>query len=156
MKLLFVCSGNICRSPMAAEYCRHRAAHSGLSHIVVESSGLLGLEGVPASAEAQLAMSEIGVDLRQHRSRGLKSTQLSTTDWTIVMTHDHLEELARRFPEGQDERRLLRAWENRPAPDPNARDLDDPIGQPIEFYRKQRSVLTRCVDHLVLCLKHRP
>lgn len=155
MKLLFVCSGNICRSPMAAEYFRHQAGQSGLCHIVVDSAGLLGIDGAPASPEAVRVMREIGVDLRGHRSTPLTATGLSTTDWTIVMTRDHLDELARRFPGGQDERHLLRAWDSRPVPDPNARDLADPIGESLEFYRKTRDSVTRCVDHLLLSLKHR-
>jgi protein-tyrosine phosphatase len=47
VKVLVVCSGNICRSPMAAEYLRHRAAHDGLSHLVVDSAGTLGIHGAP-------------------------------------------------------------------------------------------------------------
>ena len=49
MKVLFVCDGNICRSPMAAEYLRDRAVHSGLSHLLVESAGIVGFEGSPAA-----------------------------------------------------------------------------------------------------------
>jgi hypothetical protein len=47
MKVLFVCDGNICRSPLAAAYLRHRAASEGLGNIVVDSAGLLGIEGAP-------------------------------------------------------------------------------------------------------------
>jgi protein-tyrosine-phosphatase len=47
MKVLFVCDGNICRSPLAAEYLRHRAVREGLSHVVVDSAGILGIEGAP-------------------------------------------------------------------------------------------------------------
>lgn len=140
---------------MAAAYFAQRAGKAGLSHVVVESAGLLGIEGAPASPEAVQAMREIGVDLARHRSRPVSTTGLATADLTLVMTRDHLDELARRFPEGEDERQLLRAWDKRPQPDPNAGDLADPIGQSIEVYRKTRTVLTRCVDHLILCLKHR-
>ena len=64
MKVLFVCSGNICRSPMAAEYFRARAADAGLNHIVADSAGLLGIEGEPASLEAIRVMRDAGLDLR--------------------------------------------------------------------------------------------
>ena len=64
MKVLFICSGNICRSPMAAAYLRHVVSGSpGRRAVEVESSGTLGIEGAPASDEAIVAMEEIGVDL---------------------------------------------------------------------------------------------
>jgi len=154
MKVLFVCSGNICRSPMAAEYFRLRAARSGLSHVVVDSAGTLGIEGSPASAEAVQVMAEIGVDLARHRSKGLSAALLRTTDLVVAMTHDHLEHLALHYPEGEDRRLLLRAFENGPDPAPNPRDLRDPIGEPIEVYRELVPLIVSCADHLVLHLKH--
>jgi protein-tyrosine-phosphatase len=155
MKVLFICTGNICRSPMAAEYFRERAAQSGLSHVVVASAGTAGLVDVPASGEAIEAMSEIGVDLTHHRSSKLEEADLKTSDYVLAMTRNHLEYIARRFPEGSDERLLLRAFEKGTDPDPAAADLADPIGEPIEFYRELLPVIRRCIDHFVLFLKHR-
>jgi len=154
MKVLFVCSGNICRSPMAAEYFRDRATRSGLSHVVVDSGGTLGIEGSPASADAVKAMEEIGVDLTHHRSRGLTAQRLATTDLVIGMAREHLEWIAWNLRGGPDARWILRAFEKRPLPDHHAPDLADPIGQPLEFYREQREILTRSLDHLVLHIKH--
>jgi len=154
MKVLFVCSGNICRSPMAAEYFRHRAAHSGLSHVVVDSAGTLGIEGAPASSDAVAVMSEIGVDLSPHRSKGLTREMLRTSDLVLVMSHRHLEELAVLDPDGPGRRLLLRAFEAGPRPDPNPHGLKDPIGRSQEFYRALVPLVVRCVDHLILYLKH--
>ena len=155
MRVLFVCSGNICRSPMAAEYFRQQAARAGLSHVVVASAGTLGIEGAPASVEARQAMQEIGVDLDQHRSQGVDEAVLKPTDVVIVMTRRHLAELDEAFPGMPQERWLLRAFEQGPEPVPKAKDLPDPIGKPIEAYRKLLQVITPAMDHLALFLRYR-
>ena len=154
MKVLFVCSGNICRSPMAAEYLRHVAARSGMSHLVVDSAGLLGINDVPATAEARQALRALGLDLRAHRSRGIAATDFKTADVVVAMTLDHLAEMERRFPEGTERRYLIRAFENGPEPTGGAPELEDPIGEDLETYHDRFAVIRDCVDHLVLHLKH--
>jgi protein-tyrosine phosphatase len=152
--VLVVCSGNICRSPMVAEYLRHRAARSGLDHIVVDSAGTLGIVGEPASIEAIEAMSEIGLDLRGHRSKGLAAVHLRAADRIIVMARNHLVALARLAPRRGERPLLLRAFERGTDPWPDAPDLDDPMGESIEVYRQQLAIMRRSVDHLVLHLKY--
>jgi protein-tyrosine-phosphatase len=154
MKLLFVCSGNICRSAMAAEYLCHRAVRKGLSHLVVDSAGTLGIEDAPASNDAIRTLQEAGLDLRGHRSRGLTDSAVHSSDLVIGMTHDHLEHVAARHPGGKEQRWLLRAFEAGAQPRRSAPDLADPIGEPIEIYREQFGLIRTCVDHLVLYLRH--
>ncbi len=154
MKVLVVCSGNICRSPMAAAYLRRRLNRSGMEHVVVASAGTLGINGSPASEDAIRAMSEIGVDLEAHRSRGVSAADVQASDLIVAMERDHLEALADRFPDGHGSRFLLRAFEAGAQPASDAPDLEDPICEPIEMYRKQLEVIRTCVDHLVLYLKH--
>ncbi len=154
MKVLVICSGNICRSPMVAAYLRQRLNRSGMSHVVVASAGTLGIKDSPASDAAIQAMAEIDIDLAEHRSRALSSADLRSSEWVIAMDGGHLETLAARYPEGRDTRVLLRAFEAGPQPAPNARDLDDPVGAPVSVFRKQRDLIRVCVDHLVLHLKH--
>jgi protein-tyrosine phosphatase len=155
MRVLFICSGNICRSPMAEGYLRHRARTEGLAELEVDSAGTLGIRKAPASDEAIQAMAEIGIDISGHRSKGVKSKILDGTDLTVAMTHDHLDFLAARHPGGEDERLLLRAFENGPSPAPNPHDLADPIGHPVEFYREQVPLITRCIDNLIDYLQRR-
>ena len=153
MKVLFVCSGNICRSPMAAEYCRRRAAELGFDDLVVDSAGTLGIEGEPASDTARRAMAEVGVDLERHRSKGIKPEDLRSTDYTVVMERRHLRYLSRQHPEATDRRLLLRAFEEASEPQPYAPDLDDPIGQPLESFRELVPLISRSVDHLLAFLR---
>ena len=156
MKVLFVCSGNICRSPMAADYFRHRAAHSGLSHVLVDSAGTLNIVGAPAAPESIAVMREIGVGLTAHRSKGVNATLLGTSDIVVVMSRGHLDQLAERHAGEGGRRLLLRAFENGTSPDPNAGEVPDPIGRPLKEYRQLVPLITKCVDHLILHVKHLP
>jgi protein-tyrosine-phosphatase len=154
VKVLMICSGNICRSPMAAEYLRYRTARNGLAHVVVDSAGTLGIRDRAASAEAIETLAEIGLDLSNHRSKALMAADLRSSELVIGMARDHLEYLAHRHTAGDDERLLLRSFEKSAEPAADAPDLADPIGEPIEIYRKQFELIRTCVDHLVLYLKH--
>lgn len=134
---------------MAEGYLRHRIVSGGLDDLETDSAGTLGIRKARASEEAIEAMAEIGIDISDHRSKGVKSKILDGVDVTIAMSYDHLEFLASRFAEGEDQRLLLRAFENGPTPDANPHDLADPIGHPVDFYREQVQVIARCVDHLI-------
>jgi protein-tyrosine-phosphatase len=155
MKVLFVCSGNICRSPMAAEYCRLRAREAGFAMLAVDSAGTLGIEGEPAPEEARRVMAEIGVDLSRHRSRGLRAEDLASADYTIVMERRHLKFLGRHHPDATDRRLLLRAFEEGSDPHPYPPDVADPIGMPIESFRELVPQISRSVDHLLAFLRER-
>ena len=147
MNILVVCSGNICRSPMVAEYLRHRAAESGLDQILVDSAGTLGIEDQPAAPEAVETLREIGLDLSGHRSKGIAAADFLRCDALIGMSQLHLESLA--AGRGPSLRWLLRAFEGGPRPDSRAPELQDPIGKPVEAYRACFDIIRPSVDHLV-------
>ncbi len=140
---------------MVAALLGRAADRAGLD-LVVESAGTLGIEGSAASPQAIEALQEIGLDLRSHRSRGLSAALVGTADRIVAMEREHLALLARRFPVRAQPRVLLRAFERSVDPDPAPDDLEDPIGRPLEFYRAQRSLIERCVDHLLVHLGGSP
>jgi protein-tyrosine phosphatase len=152
VKILFVCSGNICRSPMAAACMRERAAARGLVDLVVDSAGTLGLEGERAAPEAVRALAEVGIDLSNHRSRGLVTSDLTSSDLILVMTREHLRDVIQRHAACAPRLHLLRAFENGVDPRPDSADLFDPMGAPYEIYRNQVPLLLRCADQLSLYL----
>jgi protein-tyrosine-phosphatase len=153
MKILFVCDGNICRSPLAAEYLRDRAVRHRLSDIIVDSAGLLGIEGAPAAPYSIKVGSGAGLDLTGHRSRGVTPAAVESADLLLAMTNTHLDTLARRFPRGAPKRLLLRAFEHGATPRADAAELDDPVRGPIEGYREAFAIMRICVDHLISHLK---
>lgn len=86
--IIFICTGNTCRSPMAAALCRKLAAQRGLQ-LAVESMGLAACPGDPATPEAAAALSEIGLDLSTHRARQADPASLAAAHRIVCMTRSH-------------------------------------------------------------------
>lgn len=85
MNYLVICSGNTCRSPMAAALL---AARVGETHCV-QSAGLFAEAGVPAAANAVAACAEVGLDIASHRAAQVTAAQLEAADRVLVMTESH-------------------------------------------------------------------
>jgi protein-tyrosine-phosphatase len=93
MNLLFVCSGNTCRSPMAEALARKIAARRGIEDLNVSSAGTNAWDNVPATDEALLVGMERDIDLTGHRARKLTPAIVSEADLIFVMTPGHLEQV---------------------------------------------------------------
>ena len=89
MQLLFVCSGNTCRSPLAAAIARREAETRGLTDVAVESAGVSAFDGTPASDGAILVAMERGLDVTGHRSRTLTRDLVAESDLILVMGPHH-------------------------------------------------------------------
>lgn len=90
MRILFVCTGNTCRSPLAEAIARRILADSGNENIVVESAGAQAWDGSPASDEALLIGVERNLDLSGHRSRRLTPEIIAASDLILVMSSSHI------------------------------------------------------------------
>ncbi len=90
LRLLFVCSGNICRSPMAAGLADRVAMELGLE-VEIRSAGTLGIVDRPADPKMVAVAREIGIDLRDHRSQGLTAELVGWADRVLVMELEHAE-----------------------------------------------------------------
>jgi protein-tyrosine-phosphatase len=102
LKVLFVCSGNTCRSPMAVAVFRSvlREEFSQCADFFeAGSAGLHALPGLPASPLAVEALRELGIELGPHRSRQVDGELLRNADFVLTMTRAHRDELAARYPE---------------------------------------------------------
>lgn len=146
-KLLFVCTGNTCRSSMAAALARRALAERGLSgRVAVFSAGLFAWPGDPASPQAMTVMREMGIDLHQHRARQLTPQDVAAADLVLVMTAGHHRQVRQLAPEAGDRIHTLAAYAGADA------DVDDPFGQSLEAYRRcaadLRILIERVVDRL--------
>ncbi len=128
MNVLFVCTGNSCRSPMAEAVFRRMLRESGDSETSVSSAGLNAPPGFSAAADAQFAASLEGADLSGHRSRPLDQAHVDWADRIVVMTRAHWDGIAARFPEAAEKVSLLMSHAGR------NEDVPDPIGGEAEDY----------------------
>jgi glycine hydroxymethyltransferase len=139
--VLFVCTGNVCRSPMAEGLFRRLLA--GRDDIRVQSAGVSAGRGMPASRHAVQALSVDGVDLADFRSQPLSEELVGQATHIFVMTRDHKRLIELHFPEAAEKTYLLREFE------PGAPDVPDPIGLGRETYERCRDILKRALPALL-------
>src|SRR5271170_5146018 len=128
--ILFICTGNICRSPMAEALFRH--AVRGRGEFRVLSAGIGAVDGQPPTPHSVTAMRELGVDISAQRSRMLTAELVRQADFIFGMTHGHVDTIALLYPPVAEKTFLLREFDE--SLDPYEKDIADPIGSPYEIY----------------------
>ena len=112
IRIMFVCHGNICRSPMAE--CMLRAMTAG-KNVHVLSAGVWAVSGAPASQGALRAMQRRGLSLEVHRSRAVTGALLERVDLVIGMSQSHIDQLRAIYPACKTP---MRAFDDPPVSDP--------------------------------------
>lgn len=146
MRILFVCSGNTCRSPMARGLLWQRlqaGAEWKRADIQVCSAGLFTQDDLPPSPEAVEVMREEGIDISQHRSRLLKNILVGEADLVLTMTASQRDYLLERFPDKSVNIYTLSEFTG-----DEAGEVMDPYGHGREHYRKCLFQLQLLVDKL--------
>lgn len=150
INVLFVCSGNTCRSVMAQGFLERiwEKYPDKKVEIRASSAGVAAVDDLEASPQALEALREEGIDLRHHRSRKVDEELIVWADYIFTMTEGHKKALLAFFPEAKEKVWLLgefvtgeKGWE-----------IPDPYGEGIEIYRfvagKLKDLIEKALEKL--------
>lgn len=148
-KLVFVCSGNTCRSPMARALFGQLLKEADpikLDEYEIVSAGIFAVEGVPASPEAIEVMNEVGLDLNDHQARKVTREILENATWVVTMSQSHRDYIIELYPEIKS--RVASVYE---FAGQEHQEISDPFGGGVDVYRacrdELRQILGRAIEN---------
>lgn len=146
--ILFVCTGNTCRSPMAHFYLQHKLEEIGKQNdFLVDSCGMMTLGGESATMNSIKAIENYGVDMSKHRSKAITDIDIYSYDIILCMTMSHKLNLLLMYKDIENKIFTLKEYIN----DKNNEDLDikDPFGLNITRYEDCAKEIVENVNKLI-------
>ena len=144
MHILFVCTGNTCRSPMAGAYFKSLCEKSPGTGITVETAGTFSGEGQPASVQSVSVMKDYGIDLSTHKSSALTKEKIDAADLIIAMTASHRLHIGSMSHSALKKTRTLLEFAQKNG------NISDPFGGTEKTYSDCFSEMKEALDNLFL------
>ncbi len=135
LNILFVCSGNVCRSPMAEGILKNKIPSIIKNKIKVLSAGTNTVNGMRVSAFAEEVAKKYNVNISSHKSKQLNEEMITKSDFIFTMSQDHIDFFRKRFLKYMDKVYPLKKFENAEPQNANL-DIIDPVGGNIDSYEK--------------------
>lgn len=147
MKIMFICTGNICRSAMADWLLKKKLEQNNITNIEVYSSGIYAIDGDVSPYEAIEVMEEYGVELKKHRATNICRSNIKDMDIILCMTLSHKRDLIYMYTELKEKIYTLKEYvkDNK-----NGIEIKDPWGYDIVTYRFCAAEIDTCLDKLIL------
>ena len=143
--ILMVCTGNICRSPMAEGLLRHLLPPSLKTAVRVSSAGTYAMHGNQPAPHAVSAMAQLGIDISTHRARMVSRELVRNADLSLAMEMSHLNALQNMLMFNRSRVKMLTAF----SPGPEQPDVEDPYGGPLEMYQASLLAIRPAVEGLI-------
>jgi len=146
-KILFVCSGNTCRSPLAEGIGKRLLEHTVDSGVEVLSAGTSTVDGCPASAHSVTVARDHGIDISDHQSRFLNATLVREVDLIVTMGGNHRATVLVIDPDAEAYTRMLSEFS-----DELSGDIQDPIGGSRDDYDETYTSIEKCMRAMAVAL----
>ena len=143
--IIVVCTGNICRSPMAEGVLRYKLDQVGLSHINLSSAGTSGWENCTPISYAIQACSEIGIDISALRSAPISEQMIQDADLVLAMEKYHVNEMVNKYNAPAEKLMLFGDFYS----ENSGMDIQDPYGMSLDFYREILNIICQCSDTII-------
>lgn len=146
MKVMFICTGNICRSAMAHHLFERKIQEKRLADIEVFSCGIFAQEGERATGYAKKVMENYRISMENHRATPVEKSKIEQMDLILCATRAHKTSLIQKYPELRSKIFTMKEYAEYPGTD---WDIEDPWGQSIEMYQESAKQIEKVLDKLL-------